>query len=75
MKKGIKISSENFRMLADRFRVEDDDIPEVLPLGYWLVTDYGNDDNFDTLTVELFEERFIKGGGIDNGWYDLAEIG
>lgn len=66
--KAIKITADNQQLLASRFGVDVDDYDDVLPLGYWLVTDFGNDETFDTLTEDMFNHNFIVGDKLENGF-------
>jgi hypothetical protein len=60
--KAIQITSTNRVELATRWNVEEADYDEVLPLGYWLVTDFGvntiEDMPFETLTEAKFTTYF-----------------
>lgn len=70
--KAIEITAENTPMLAGRFLVEPEDYDDVLPLGYSLVTDFANDETFDTLSPANFEARFTKTGVIlENGFVEV----
>jgi hypothetical protein len=64
--KAIKITKDNRQLLASRFNVDVDDYDDMLPIGYWLVTDFGNDDTFDTLTEDMFQHNFIVGDTLEN---------
>jgi len=61
--KAVLITKKNQNMLATRFDLEHvnkAEKDEELPIGYWLVTDFGNDDTFSLLTQEkLYEEFFV----------------
>lgn len=70
--KGIFITEGNRDTLASKFQVDKDD-PDLLPIGYWLVTDFGNDETFETLTVENFTMIFSIVGSLKNGWKDLLK--
>lgn len=70
--KGITITERNRPMLASRFVVDKLDWPDMLPLGYILVTDFGNDEKFDTLTETNFDKFFIKTNEkIQNGFFSI----
>jgi hypothetical protein len=64
--KAIKITKDNRQLLASRFNVDVDDYDDVLPIDYWLVTDFGNDETFDTLTEDMFQHNFIVGDTLEN---------
>jgi hypothetical protein len=69
--KGVVITSDNQQMLAGRFnRTEVDE----LPLGYTLVTDFGVDEHFVTLTPANFDELFTKGETLKNGFFEVIRI-
>lgn len=68
--KAIRITLANRNMLATRFNVTDPH--EQLPIGYILVTDFGNDETFSVLTPAKFEEKCHKGTWIRNGWMSCS---
>jgi len=72
--KAIYITPANVDMLASRFAVEKEDVEEVLPDGYYLITDFGNDEKFDTLTPGLFDATFRKVADIQNGFISIERI-
>lgn len=65
--KAIKIDKENVDMLANRFNVED--VEDILPLGFWMVVEFGNEETFDVLTQDNFELLFTVGKEIKNGFH------
>lgn len=67
--KAILISTIDIqRELMIRFNVEPGSEDDRLPLGYWCVTDFGEDLSFFTLTAEKFEETYVVIEEIENGW-------
>ena len=71
--KAVLITSSNLSFLAGRFRVEDP--ADVFPLGYTLVTDFGNDDTWEVLTSDVLEEKFTPTGvKLANGFYEIEAI-
>jgi len=66
--KAIKITVENRSMLAGRFGRED---TNELPVGYWLVTDFGNDETFETVTPARFAALFTVGETLKNDFVDI----
>ena len=66
MQKGIKITKENQKSLMSKF--SKDDAEELFPIGYWLIADFGDDETFDTLTEDTFNELFVIAGEILNGF-------
>lgn len=71
--KGIVITDKNRDVLASRFMVEPDDKTALLPLGYYLVTEFGNDETFQTLTEDAFDASFTKGEMLKDDWFDMVE--
>jgi hypothetical protein len=69
--KAITITPANRDMLASRFTVYKEDYDDMLPLGYILVTDFGNDEKFDVLTKLAFDYFFIVGEKIQNGFVEV----
>jgi hypothetical protein len=67
--KAILISTvEIQRELMIRFDVEPGSEDDRLPLGYWCVTDFGEDLSFFTLTPENFATSYVITETIENGW-------
>lgn len=72
--KAVKITLNNRDMLAARFFVDSADYDDRLPLDYYLVTDFGNDDTFDVVTQEVLDENFVSGSYLQNGFFEVAKI-
>lgn len=70
--KAITITKENQSMLGQRFDVEPLDYPEALPIGYILVTDFGNDETFEVLTAQKFGITFTITNDLDNGFVAIV---
>lgn len=66
--KAIMITATNRPELMFRFNVEPGSEDERLPIGYWCVTDFGEDLSFFTLTPEKFEATYVVIEEIENGW-------
>lgn len=58
--KAIIITTENRNMLGVRYEVEPEDYDDVLPIGYILVAEYGDHMPFETVTQEVFDQKFIN---------------
>lgn len=70
--KAILISTVDIqRELMGRFDVEPGSEDERLPLGYWCVTDFGEDLSFFTLTPENFTATYVIIEEIENGWVSI----
>lgn len=76
--KAILITETNRPLLASRWQVEEADWDDVLPLGYWLVADFGNngiqDGPFETLTQSFFTTTFGAGPftELEHDWIQVA---
>ena len=66
--KAILITEKNRPELMFRFDVEPGSEDDRLPLGYWCVTDFGEDLSFFTLTPENFAATYVIIEEIENGW-------
>ena len=66
--KAILITEKNRPELMLRFNVEPGSEDDRLPLGYWCVTDFGEDLSFFTLTPEKFAATYVIIEEIENGW-------
>lgn len=71
MPKACTITDKNQKALASKFLVDDADIPDLLPIGYILVTDFGNDETFETLTQVNFDRNYLKAGDLKNEFYEV----
>lgn len=72
--KAITITAANQDMLVSRFGVNSIEKNALVPIGYILVTDFGNDETFDVITPSLFAKVFVKVGDIDNGFIAITTI-
>lgn len=68
--KAILITKENQNTLMGHFARSDQE--DLFPIGYYLITDFGNDEYFDTITVEMFNQLFNNDGAIKNGWIAIS---
>lgn len=66
--KSILIDEDNRKMLGSRFDVEPEDFDDVLPLGFHLVAEFGNDETFDVVVKSTYEELFEEGDKLENGF-------
>ena len=72
--KAVLITKTNVDFLASRFSIEDIDIPDRLPIDFILVTDFGNDENFDVLTKTKFNIQFdATGVKLDNDFFEVEK--
>ena len=72
--KAVLITKTNVDFLASRFSIEDIDIPDRLPIDFILVTDFGNDENFDVLTKTKFNIQFdTTGVKLDNDFFEVEK--
>jgi len=70
--KAILITTSNQDKLASRYNLEKWEYDERLPLGFYLVTDFGNEDIFDVVNPTLFNETFVVGTALENGFVDVG---
>ena len=68
--KGIVITPQNQNTLLGSYTTALD--LEQLPIGYILVTDFGNEDTFETLTPEEFALAWTVGETLQNGYFDMV---
>lgn len=66
--KCITITTRNRDLLANRFSIEPLEVDTFLPLGYVLVTEFGNDETFELITAAQLDELFVIGEDIGNGF-------
>jgi hypothetical protein len=72
--KAITITRANQDMLVSRFNLEPIDKNRQLPVGYILVTEFGNDETFDVITPSLFAKIFKKTGDIEHGFISIEKL-
>lgn len=67
--KAIKITERNIDYLATKFAVDPLDKTDQFPLGYYAVTDFGNDETFEVLTEGNYLAYLtVVDPELDNGW-------
>lgn len=69
--KATKITRDNQKELASKFDIVDGEEADELPLGFWLVTEFGNEHSFDVLTPTNFDLLFVIEQEIRNGFYAI----
>jgi len=71
--KAIKITETNIDTLASKFSIPADDKEDRLPIGFWLVASFGEDDYpIDVVTETALNEKFTLGEEIKNGFFALT---
>lgn len=68
--KGIVITPQNQNILLGSFTTALD--LEQLPVGYILVTDFGNEDTFETLSPEFFAANYTVGATLLHDYFDVV---
>ena len=71
MIKAILITVENQSSLASNYSTVEE-VEEQLPVGYYLVADFGNEDTFDVVSADEFANLFTVTGPINNGYVDVV---
>lgn len=72
--KGIVITNDARLMLMSRYNVPIEDV-EQFPLGYIMVADFGDNGEFryeGVLTETRFNELFVKGKALMNGFFEVG---
>lgn len=73
--KAIKITEKNVDYLCSKFGVDTIEKEERFPLGYYAVTDFGNDETFDVITEAKFQSHFIvTEPELKNGWIGVQLV-
>lgn len=73
--KAILITESTITMLASRYRIDAEDYADRLPMGYWFVTDFGEEiQSFDVVTAVNFDLWFVVVGDILNGWKEVIAL-
>lgn len=69
--KAVLISSTNRDLLASRFETALDK-EDQLPIGYFLVTDFGNDETFEIISATNFDSLFERTGvDLKNDFFEV----
>lgn len=72
--KAIKITTANRQMLASRYDVDVEDFDSVLPIDYYFITDFGNEETFEVITPALFNAAFIVVSNLLNGFQEVRAV-
>lgn len=74
--KAIQITAKNIDYLVTKFAVDPLDKADQFPLGYYAVTDFGNDETFEVVTPAVFTEKLTIDltQGLDNDWVSVTRI-
>lgn len=70
--KACKITLDNIDMLAGRFQIDKDDYPVMLPVGYWLVTAFGDSSDYDLVEDAKLDEEYTRGRELQNGFIEVV---
>ena len=70
--KAIKITTKNRDILASRYTIEKEEYEDRLPLDFYVVTDFGNEETFDVITQEALDRVFNVGVTLENGWLEIV---
>lgn len=71
MIKAILITENNQSSLGASYSTVDD-VEDQLPIGYYLVTEFGNEETFDVLTTEEFSSTFNVVSALKNDYLDVV---
>lgn len=71
--KAIKITEDNRASIGASYTTIDEP-EEQLPVGYYLVADFGNDETFDLISVETLNSSFVIVGELENGYIQIERV-
>lgn len=73
--KAIKITEKTIDYLVTKFAVDPEDKADQFPLGYYVVTDFGNDETFEVITEAVYLAKMVvTDPELDNGWIGVSRI-
>lgn len=67
--KAIKITSGNQSSLVGSYETIEDE--SQLPIGDYLVTDFGNEETFEIITNDVLNDLFVIVGELKNGYIQI----
>ena len=71
--KAILITTANREMLAGRHAIESFDLDDMLPLDYYYMADFGDDnEDYDLLLNADLDRLFIRGTKLENGFFEIV---
>lgn len=71
--KAILITKENQGMLVSRFIQADEDPDDVMPIGYYLVAPFREEDGpFELLTPTVYENSLVAVRELKDDWLDVV---
>lgn len=74
--KAIKITDRNIDYLVTKFAVDPEDKEAQFSIGYYVVTDFGNDETFEVITEAVYLEKLVvTDEELENGWIGVKRIG
>lgn len=71
--KAVLITSANRGTLASRHEVESHDLDDMLPLGYYYLADFGDENlDYDLLQKVDLDRLFTIGVSLENGFFEIV---
>jgi hypothetical protein len=67
--KGVLITAINQASLGHQYRVDPDDLDDMLPLGYILLADFGGEWYEGIITQTKFDTLYLKGDTLENDYF------
>lgn len=75
--KAVLVTKDNQKYLNSRFNPsgDEDSMNDYVPIGFWLVMDFGPDTSYDILSGGLLERIYILGRKLNNGFIEVIKKG
>jgi hypothetical protein len=76
IKKAVLITEDNQFYISSRFEIEPEDMEEYV--GFYLVTEFGDDEQFSFLSKAALDKLFVpstpnnKDEALDNGFFEVV---
>jgi hypothetical protein len=73
--KAVLITKTNQAKLASRYFLDAIDYDDKMPIGYYLVCGFSEEDNYELLTEENLDANFTRTGAIlANDFFEIVRI-
>lgn len=70
--KAIQLTKQNRNMVAQRYQIPEGDIEAELPIGYWVLAEYGAEHYEGIVSTFWFNQEFDVIGELKNGFVEVS---
>lgn len=71
--KAVLITTTNQKTLASRYFLDPIDFDDLMPIGYYLVCDFGVEEHYELITEAELNSKFTKTGAVlKNEFFEIV---